>query len=30
MTGTFVTVWEKVDGQWRAVADVGAENTPES
>jgi uncharacterized protein (TIGR02246 family) len=25
-TGTFVTVWEKVDGTWRVVADAGTEN----
>ncbi len=27
-TGTFVTVWEKVDGTWRAISDIGAENPP--
>jgi uncharacterized protein (TIGR02246 family) len=25
-TGSFVTVWEKVDGSWRVVADAGTEN----
>ena len=25
-TGVFVTVWEKVDGTWRVVADAGTEN----
>ena len=25
-TGAFVTVWEKVDGTWRVVADAGTEN----
>jgi uncharacterized protein (TIGR02246 family) len=25
-TGAFVTVWAKVDGSWRAVADAGTEN----
>ncbi len=24
--GAFVTVWAKVDGQWRAIADAGTEN----
>ena len=24
--GVFVTVWEKVDGKWRVVADAGTEN----
>ncbi|MEX0734223.1 MAG: nuclear transport factor 2 family protein [Steroidobacteraceae bacterium] len=24
--GTFVTVWEKIDGNWRATTDVAAEN----
>jgi uncharacterized protein (TIGR02246 family) len=26
ITGTYLTVWEKIDGSWRATADVGAEN----
>jgi uncharacterized protein (TIGR02246 family) len=25
-TGVFVTVWEKVDGAWRVIADAGTEN----
>ncbi len=25
-TGTFVTVWAKIDGKWRAVADAGTES----
>lgn len=25
-TGVFVTVWEKVDGTWRVIADAGTEN----
>jgi uncharacterized protein (TIGR02246 family) len=25
-TGAFVTVWEKVDGTWRVVADAGTDN----
>ena len=25
-TGVFVTVWEKVDGAWRVMADAGTEN----
>lgn len=24
-TGKFVTVWQKVDGQWKAIADAGTE-----
>ena len=24
--GAFVTVWEKVDGAWRVVADAGTDN----
>ncbi|MGH8129715.1 MAG: YybH family protein [Steroidobacteraceae bacterium] len=29
-SGTFVTVWEKIDGNWRATTDVGAENPTEA
>lgn len=25
-TGSFVTVWQKIDGTWRVVADAGTEN----
>ena len=25
-SGTFVTVWVKIDGKWRAIADAGTEN----
>lgn len=28
ISGTYVTVWEKVDGNWRVTADVGADNPP--
>ncbi len=28
--GTFVTVWEKVDGKWRVVADAGTDNAKPS
>lgn len=28
--GAFVTVWQKVDGAWRVVADAGTENLKES
>jgi len=29
-SGTYLTVWEKIDGNWRATADVGAENSPDA
>jgi uncharacterized protein (TIGR02246 family) len=25
ITGTYLTVWEKIDGKWRATADVGTD-----
>ena len=25
-SGSFVTVWAKVDGKWRAIADAGDDN----
>lgn len=28
--GKFVTVWKKVDGQWKAVRDIGATTMPEN
>lgn len=29
VSGTYVTVWEKVDGEWRVTVDVAAENEPD-
>jgi len=29
-TGAFVAVWEKVDGEWRVVADAGTENVKQA
>ncbi len=30
VTGEYVTVWKKMDGTWRAVADAGSANLPEA
>jgi ketosteroid isomerase-like protein len=29
-TGKYVTVWTKVDGQWKIAADIGNSDLPES
>jgi ketosteroid isomerase-like protein len=29
-TGRYVTVWQKVDGQWKALADIGVSTEPEA
>ena len=30
VSGKFVTVWEKIDGNWRVISDVAVENKPEA
>lgn len=29
-TGKYVTVWQKIDGQWKALADMGVSTTPKA
>jgi len=29
-TGKYVTVWQKIDGQWKAAAEIGVSTKPDT